>query len=242
AWTPQVRIEHRFEIDPTQNVTLQAGILDNLTGEPPYDPYHRFPMAGESSSQPAYALRVGWTRRFLFGQPMTLGFSAYYSRQTWGFSRHVDGWAGTSDWQIPIAPRLTLSGEFYRGYSVGGIGGGIGTSAVFSGNPLNPATQVSGVSSAGGWSQLKLKVTSKLEFNGAFGIDNPFAGELREFPTNPNYPNSALAQNRGTLINFVYRPRSNLLFSSEYRHLRTNFLSNTNPTAEQVNLMMGILF
>ena len=35
AWTPQVRIEHRFEISSDQNIMIQGGIMDNLTGEFP---------------------------------------------------------------------------------------------------------------------------------------------------------------------------------------------------------------
>src|SRR5437899_2911468 len=34
TWTPQVRVEHRFDLSDDQNVTVQGGILDNLTGEP----------------------------------------------------------------------------------------------------------------------------------------------------------------------------------------------------------------
>jgi hypothetical protein len=49
-------------------------------------------------------------------------------------------------------------------------------------------------------------------------------------------------QNRSALVNFIYRPRSDLLFSGEFRHLRTFDVDLGTPTAEQVNLMMGILF
>ena len=39
----------------------------------------------------------------------------------------------------------------------------------------------------GGWTQLKEKLTERLEFNAAFGIDNVFAAELRPyaFPAAP---------------------------------------------------------
>src|ERR1700736_5930046 len=33
GWIPQVRVEHRFAISDTQTVGVQAGVLDNLTGE-----------------------------------------------------------------------------------------------------------------------------------------------------------------------------------------------------------------
>jgi hypothetical protein len=43
------------------------------------------------------------------------------------------------------------------------------------------------------------------------------------------------------MINFVYRPRSDLLFSGEYRHLRTTQIGSLD-TADQVNMTMGVLF
>ena len=46
----------------------------------------------------------------------------------------------------------------------------------------------------------------------------------------------------GALINVIYRPRSDLLFSGEYRHLRTFETFGSTPTAEQVNMTMGVLF
>ena len=35
GWIPQVRVEHRFNISEGQNITLQAGLMDNVTGELP---------------------------------------------------------------------------------------------------------------------------------------------------------------------------------------------------------------
>jgi hypothetical protein len=219
---------------------LQAGILDNLTGEPPFFNYDRVPVAGERSGQPAYGARVAWGRQ-IFGVPMTIGTAAYYSRQDWGFGHHVDGWAGMADWDIPLARRLRLSGEFYRGTAVGGLGGGIGRSVLFSGTPA-PYTQVRPLNSVGGWSQLKFQASSKLEFNGAFGLDAPYAEDVRAFPGAQSYLAASLTQNRSAFVNLIYRPRSDLLFSAEYRHFRTFEIDNGSPTAEQVNLMMGILF
>jgi hypothetical protein len=241
AWVPQVRVEHRFEVSSTSSLTWQAGILDNLTGESPRFQSQRIPQAGERSSQPGYGLRVAWTRS-AFGQPMTIGIGGYYSRQDWGFNRHVDGWAGTADWDLPLVRWLSLSGEFYDGDAVGGLGGGSGRSVVFSGLPTDPAARVRGLDSVGGWSQLKFKPTLRWEFNGGFGFDNALAEDLRAFAVNQSNPDLAPARNRGSFINFIYRPYSNLLFSAEYRRLRTFLGNGSSQTGDQVNLMMGVLF
>jgi regulator of replication initiation timing len=239
AWTPQLRIEHRFDLARGQNILLQGGILDNLTGEPTYI-NRRQPQAGESSAQPAYAIRTGWNTS-LKGKPLSLGASGYYSRQNWGFNWEVDGWAAAADWRIPVASRIELSGEFYRGRGVGGIGGGIGQSILFSGNPANPASAFRPVDSAGGWSQIKISPAPKLEFNGAFGVDAPFSADVHAFSSPVGFYPTVLAANRSAMANFIYRPRSDLLLSGEYRHLRTTQIGAIN-SADQVNLMMGVLF
>jgi hypothetical protein len=239
AWTPQLRVEHRFDLFDDQNITVQGGILDNLTGERSYGS-RREPQAGEASGQPAYAARTSWNRT-IDGRPLSLGASGYYSRQNWGFDWVVDGWAAAADWRVPFGSRIELSGEFYRGRAVGGLGGGIGQSIVFSGSPLDPASEFRPVDSAGGWSQIKFIATPRLEFNAAFGVDSPFASDIRAFPSPVDYYPSVLAANRSSMFNLIYRPRSDLLFSGEYRHLRTNEIGSYN-TAGQVNMAMGVLF
>jgi regulator of replication initiation timing len=239
AWTPQLRIEHKFDLSDGQSLIVQGGILDNLTGEPGYGS-HRQLQAGESSGLPAYAVRTAWNGN-LNGRPLILGASAYYSRQNWGFDWNVDGWAAAADWRIPLASRVELSGEFYRGRAVGGIGGGIGQSVLFSGNPADPTTDFRALNSAGGWSQLKFLANPKLEFNGAIGIDNPFSADIHAFASPVGYYPTVLAANRSAMANFIYRPRSDLLFSGEYRHLKTSEILGIN-NADQVNLMMGVLF
>jgi hypothetical protein len=237
AWTPQIRLEHRFDLSDNQSVKVQIGILDNLTGEFPENSYFRAPGPGEASGQPAYGLRTAWTTGIL-GKPLTLGAAGYYSSQNYGLGHTVDGWAGMTDWDIPLFSRVSLSGEFYRGRAVGGIGGGISQSALFLGPTGAALTPVRGLDSIGGWSQVKFRANSRLEFNVGFGVDNPTTSEIRAaVGREPFY-----VQNRSGLVNFVYRPKSNLLFSTEYRHLQTFQLYSLNNSAQQVNMMMGVLF
>ncbi len=241
GWTPQIRIEHRFNISDQQTLTVQAGILDNLDWEQPTDTYFRSATAGESSGQPAYALRTSWSRP-VFGHPLTVGAAGYYGRQNWSWDRFVDAWAGMTDWQIPIVRRLTLSGEFYRGRAVGGLGAAIGQTIVYGGNPADPYTSIRGLDSAGGWSQLKFQLTPKLELNGVLAEDDAFAGNVRGFASDTNNFGPILGRNRGALGNLVYRPRSDLLLSAEFRRLHTFPIYDTSSVTNQVNLAMGILF
>jgi hypothetical protein len=241
GWTPQLRIEHRFDLPNQQTLTLQGGILDNLDWEPPYDPFFRFAQAGEHSGQPAYAVRTAWSRP-VFDHPLSFAVAGYYGRQNWSWDRYVDAWAGMSDWQIPILRRLILSGEFYRGRGVGGLGAGIGRAVLYGGNPSYSSTSIRGLDSAGGWSQLKFQLTPKLELNGVFAEDNAFANDVRGFAVDANNFSTILGRNRGALGNLVYRPRSDLLLSAEFRRLRSFPVYSSASVTNQVNLAMGILF
>jgi hypothetical protein len=241
GWTPQIRVEHRFNLPNDQTVTLQGGILDNLDWEPPSSQYFRSATSGEQTGQPAYALRTAWSRP-VFGHLLSFAVSGYYGRQNWSWDRYVDAWAGMTDWQIPILRRLTLSGEFYRGRAIGGLGAAIGQTILYGGDPSNPYTSIRGLNSAGGWSQLKLQLTPKLELNGVFAEDNAFANHVRGFASDANNFGTILGRNRGELGNLVYRPRSDLLLSAEFRRLHTFPVYNSGNVTNQINLSMGILF
>jgi hypothetical protein len=244
TWTPQVRLEHRITLTENSTMTFQGGILDGLTGEPPIYSYARTPQAGEYSRQPGYAGRVAWSHTF-FGQPLTLGAGAYSSRQNWGFGRNVNAWASTIDWNAPLGRWVNLSGEFYRGQALGGLGGGLYQSAIFSGNPTIPSTQVRGLDAIGGWTQLKFRPSSKVEINAAAGQDNPYASELRSFPFSAygfGLQGAPIVRNQSELFNVIYRPRSDLLLSAEYRHIATYEVDNNRYSADHVNLVLGILF
>ena len=241
GWTPQLRVEHRFALSDQQTVTVQAGVLDNLDWEYPPNSFYRWAQAGEMSGQPAYALRTAWSRP-VREHPLSFGVAGYYGRQDWSWGRNVDAWSGMADWQVPILPRLALSGEFYRGRGIGGLGGAIGTSILYGGDPNVGSTPIRGLDTAGGWSQLKFQVTPKVELNGVFAEDDAFAGDVRGFATDQNNFGPILGRNRGTLGNVVFRPRSDLVLSAEFRRLRTFPIYSSSTVTNQVNLSVGILF
>lgn len=241
GWTPQLRVEHRFSISADQTVTVQAGILDNLDWETPYNSFYRSAQAGEMSGQPAYAFRAGWSRP-VQEHPLSFGIAGYYGRQNWTWGRNVDAWSGMADWQIPIVSRLSLSGEFYRGRGIGGLGGAIGTSVLFGGTSITDYSPIRGLDTAGGWTQLKFQLTPKLELNGVIAEDDAFAGDVRGFALDVNNGGSILGRNRGALGNVVFRPRSDLILSAELRRLRSFPVYSSSSATNQINLSMGILF
>ncbi len=241
AWTPQLRIERRMAISDVSNVAFKAGILDSLTGELPVLQYTRLPTAGEASGQPAYAAHISWNRKSS-ARNLTGGIGGYYGRQNWGFGRNVDSWAVIADWDLPLGQWFALSGEFYRGRGIGGLGAATGRSIVFSGALQDPTSSVVGLNAAGAWTQLKFMPLSKVEFNAAFGEDNPFSRDIFHFAQNFSYTNPLVLRNQQGFVNAIVHPRSDLVLSLEYRRLRTYDVTRELETANQINLSMGVLF
>jgi len=235
-------VEHRVPLGENSSLLFQGGILDPLTGEVSGSSTYRQAGPGEASRQPAYGTRIAWTRN-VFGQPLRLGVGGYYGRQDYGFNRNVDAWAAMGDVELPLGSKFALSGKFYRGRALGGLYGGLGQSVLFSTNNTGvPYTDLVGLNTVGGWAQLKYRPRTKLEFNWAFGMDNPYAKDLEYFQYPYSYGDPTLWRNRAGFANVIYRPRSDLLFSAEYRRIETNSLATGLNEAGHLNLMMGVLF
>jgi hypothetical protein len=241
GWTPQVRLEHRIAVSRGAELRLDAGILDQITGEVAEPGQDRNPSSGEQSGQPGYAAHVGWSKKTTTGN-LRFGAGGYYGRQYWGSNRGVDSWAATVDLLVPLGRQFDFSATYYRGRAVGGFGGGVAQSVVFSGDPQLPTTSVFGLNSQGGWAQLTFKPGADFRINAAWGQDNPFASELRAFPIVPSEYPEPLLKNQSWFVNGIYQLRSNILFSVEFRRLVTHDLGPEGYFANSANLSLGYVF
>ena len=95
----------------------------------------------------------------------------------------------------------------------------------------------------GGWSQLKFTLNSRSEFNAAAGLGEREAGRLRaKGQYDPLLLSSVPPSNRSFFFNYIFRPRSDLLFSAEYRRFHTNEIPGESYSAGQIGLAAGFLF
>jgi hypothetical protein len=96
--------------------------------------------------------------------------------------------------------------------------------------------------STGGWVQVKFRATPRFEVNGAAGLDRsrpkPFDG-LLEPPSNEA---PSASRNSSGFVNAIYRARSNIIFSAEYRRLWSTRLDGRAWLADHVNIGGGIAF
>jgi hypothetical protein len=240
VWTPMIEVEHRFRIAEGSSLVLQGGLLDPLTEViPPFQ--GRVPTAGEVTRVPAIAGRIGWDRSSAARFPFSFGFSGYRAKQKYDSFPDVDSWTVNTDFKLPLGSHFELSGEWYTGQAVGGLGGGIWTSVVFP-EDSEPHTAVHPLRSTGGWGQLKLVANSHIEFNVAAGQDSNTGESLRFFTESFAGGFPPLQRNRAELVNVIYRPRRFLLFAGEYRHLFTASSAGWSANGNHVNLSAGVEF
>jgi hypothetical protein len=244
SWTPTVRAEHRFD-GAFSPFKVEAGFLDPSS----YSYYApntnvRITSPAENARQPTYAVRVSASTSSE-DRPATIGFAAVYSPQRFVGGYDVSGWAGTMDWRFPLIRRAELSGEFFTGRGIDGFGG-------LPLSPLRPADaiyyasvtapQLASMGVIGGWTQFKYKLDSRNEFNVAAGTGGRNSVSLRDAALTDSFLLSVPARNQMLFANYIFKPRSDLIFSVEYRRLRTYDVTGPANTANQLGLAVGFLF
>lgn len=220
TWSPQVQVEQRIPISERRTIGLQAGFID-----PPVSGYtsDQLDSPVEASRHPGYEGRLSYRAegsRKGVPQPFTLGLSGYSAHQFYSSATQIHSWAVTGDWQIPLYRWFALSGEAYRGRSLGGFGGGVYKDIFTGTDSVSGLSRTTGVATAGGWSQLKFLLNSTFQLNAAYGLDDAFSSNFEGF----NLPdNGALLDTRNSSIigNLIYRPKTYLILSPEYRRIKT---------------------
>jgi len=241
VWTPAVELAHRFNLNAASSLVLEGGVLDPLTEETPVF-QGRNPTTGEATRAPAIAGRIGFDRSKDDQFPFSVGFGGYRSNQRYQTFPTVESWSLNSDFKAGLGKRFEVSGEWYTGQAVGGLGGGIWSSVVYP-EPGGPHSAIHPLRSTGGWAQLKFMPASSVEINGAFGQDENYGDDLRTFPLSFDANGfHAMQKNRTDLVNFIFKPNSVLLFALEYRRLFTQATNTGGRTGDQVNFAAGVRF
>jgi hypothetical protein len=230
-WQPQVLFEHRAPLDEQSTLVWQGGVIL---------PFSEAVGGTALSSGPSYESRFAFRRSIDAERNLEFGLGGHFGRRTFSFGRKVSDFAITGDWLAPLHERVELSGEIYysRGLSLGELTGNrIDRVFVFSGPQHDPATTIRGLHAIGGWAQLSFQARQDLEFNFAYGQDDPrnrdiFSG-VRD--------NSTRFKNQAATANFIYQLRPNFLVSIEYRRLWTDYAA-ARRTNGHVNLAVGYVF
>ena len=231
TWNPQAGITQNVAFPGSYGTELQAALIDTgdaplsqalaLTGTPATP---TAPNTAEQSSRPGVEARIALFKSGQDEDRSQIGFGGFFApHRIWIGQSHesYDSWAATFDARIMLFSHLQFSGSAYRGLALGGLGGGTYKDFVYSPTLENRGYYFRALEDVGGWAQLKEKVSERLEFNAAYGMDNVFAGQLRPYFVSGGSIVQNLAINRTYTGNVIYSPSAYLLFSLEYRHLES---------------------
>jgi uncharacterized coiled-coil protein SlyX len=248
TWNPQVGVTRDLEVSGSRNVRLQAALID--VSDAPLSPSITSAVTNGTQTQATTAEQSRWpgaeARVALLGSKLDqgshLGFGGYFAPHLSPMGRRFDSWSGTLDARLLLPARLELTGSFYRGQALGGLGGGAYKDFAYRIDTNSGEYYFRPLDDLGGWAQLKEKVSERVELNAAFGLDNVFARELRGYavPTGTMYQN--LARNRTYTGNVIYSPSAYLLFSLEYRHLESSPITGAPLGSNVIGIAAGYRF
>jgi hypothetical protein len=246
TWNPQVGVTRDLRLGDSRIVRLQGALLD--VGDAPLSPAASSaatsitpPTTAEQSRWPGAEARIALTGSEPEGSHLGLGgyFAPHLSSLV---RRRFDSWAGTLDAKVLLPARLEFTGSFYRGEALGGLGGGGYKDFAYRVDEDTGGYYSRPLDDVGGWAQLKEKISTRVELNGAFGMDNVFAQELRRYavPGGTMYQN--LARNRTFTGNVIYSPSAYLLFSLEYRNLGSFPVTGLSARSNVIGIAVGYKF
>jgi hypothetical protein len=243
SWSPQLRVEQRIPISDTQRIGLEGGFID-----PGSSNYATTQLVNpeEASHHPGYEGRVSWRRdggSTASPTPFVLGVGAYSANQFYSSSNIIHSWAVAADWEVPLYKRLGLTGEFYRGRSLGDFGGGAYKNLLSGTDTITGLPRSTGVEVVGGWSQLKFQWSPTLEANASWGLDDALASNFDNLILSTStVPLEQYARNTSIIGNIIYRPKTYLIFSPEYRRLQSWRYTGNSSITDIFTLTVGYQF
>ena len=248
TWNPQGGVAVNLEPSDSRGVQLQVALID--VGDAPLTPVVATsgasalvpPSSAEQSSRPGVEARFA-----LYGSDRDdgrslIGLGGYFAPHVSSLGRSFDSWAATLDTRLTLFAGLQLSGSFYRGLGLGGLGGGAFKDFAYKPNPFTGGYYFKALDDVGGWTQLKEKLSERLEFNAAYGMDNVFAGEMGHYIVTGGTMYQNLTINRTFTGNVIYAPSAYLLFSLEYRRLESSPIVGLPAQSNIIGLAAGYKF
>ncbi len=242
TWSPQLSLDQRVPLTQQTGLHLQLGLID-----PPASNTSSAQLVSpvEASRRPGLEGRVSYRgdRPPSDEHSLVFGVGGYTASQVYSGVPAIHSWAVTGDWRVPLAHWASLSGEFYRGNALGGLGGGTYKDTVTGTEQATGLSRTLGVEAAGGWAQLKLIPNARSEANFIFGQDDAFTANFRRLAIAPSTSYATIIRNSSIVANFVYRPLASVVLSPEYRRILTWTLSGSGPsTANIFTLSAGYRF
>jgi hypothetical protein len=240
TWLPQLEVAQNLRIGD-QQFGIEAAMID--VADPPanYGSVAKAVSAAQRSQYPGSELLLSYSGNLTPGVP-AVSVGGYWGPHSYDYGQHTNAWAVTANGLLPLSHGMELSGEFYRGQSLGGLGGGVYKDVVLVKPYPDEYSHVEGLNAIGGWAQWKFRMTNKIEWNAAMGGDDGYASQLRSAQLDYTNLYATLARNQTVFANVIYKPSNYLVFSFEYRNIKTWPLSGSAYSAQAYVLTTGYEF
>jgi hypothetical protein len=243
AWNPQIGASFDAVHGQSGTLRIQGALID--TADAPGNS-----VAQDGSVWPAstaeFSRWPGVQARFSYGSAREDGGAQFGVSGMFAPHRVATpaisfrSWATAADFRVPVLRFTQITGSAYYGAGLGGLGAGAYKDYVWSMVANELYRRVLG--NTGGWLEWKQKVGTQVEFNEAFGMDNVPGYQLRPYagPYPVSYYN--LARNRTATANVIYSPSAYLLFSLEYRHIMSSYVTAPTQSSDVIGLAAGYKF
>ncbi len=240
TWLPQLEIAQDLHFG-NHHFGIEAAMID--VADPPanYGSVAKPVSAAQRSQYPGSELLLSYSGNGSRRSP-AVSVGGYWGPHSYDYGQHTDAWAFTANGMLPLPRGMELSGEFYRGQSLGGLGGGVYKDVIVVKPYLDTYAHVEALNTIGGWAQWKYRMTNKIEWNAAMGEDDGYASQLRNAQLDYTNLYAALARNQTVFANLIYKPSNYLIFSFEYRNIKTWPLSGSAYSAQAYVLTTGYEF
>jgi hypothetical protein len=247
TWAPQLRYTHRFPVQNGRRLQFEFGLWDSPAAGYNSNQLFRTASPAELAKQPSYETRISYAA--VGDRGLQIGVGGYLSRQAYpgylGYTstENLNPWAVTADWRLPLGHRFEVSGEGYRGRSIGGLGGGVYKDIVVGTSATTGANALQELNAIGGWTEFKTHFTPSLETNLSIGQDSGFARDFHGLVLSPTAgPTQLRARNRMFVANLIFRPKTYIILSPEYRRIWSWPITGAGSTLDVYTLSVGYQF
>jgi len=221
-WLPQVRVEQELAFGSSTGLHAQLGMVQTRE----LGPYTGSPFNGVFES-----VRPGYEGRFEFyhnlGDESRIELApGFHVSQTHANGLTIPSRVFSADWLFRTR-RVELTGAFYTGKNISVLGSGYQQGYGFYSGRL------AAVASMGGWAQLTLHTTKRLDFHF-------FSGQQDDM--NFDLTNGRIGKNLLYGGNLYYRLAPNVLLAVETTQLRTFYLGTGLRINNHYDVAVGYFF
>ncbi len=121
-------------------------------------------------------------------------------------SKDYDSWSVIGSLFLPLAEKVAVQGSIWTGANLDTYYGGIGQGV--------NKTKETEISAKGGWAQLLLDLTEKVNLNLGYGLDQPDSADLNK---------GMRSKNEMFFANIFYNLTKNASLAFEYSHITTSY-------------------